>query len=63
MLEFSSDRKRMSIICRCPDGRVKLFCKGADSVVMARIAPGQPRITLVRQHLVCVCACVCVCVV
>lgn len=36
VLEFSSDRKRMSIICRTPEGGVKLFCKGADSVILAR---------------------------
>lgn len=24
----------MSIICRCPDGKIKLYCKGADSVIM-----------------------------
>ncbi len=28
VLEFNSDRKRMSIICRTPDGSLKLFCKG-----------------------------------
>ncbi|KAG1338873.1 phospholipid-transporting ATPase 1 [Cocos nucifera] len=29
--EFDSDRKRMSVIIGCPDKRVKLFVKGADS--------------------------------
>lgn len=32
-LEFSSDRKRMSVILRTPDGRVVLYSKGADSVM------------------------------
>lgn len=29
VLEFTSDRKRMSVIVRFPDGRIKLFTKGA----------------------------------
>ncbi|KAF2190114.1 phospholipid-translocating P-type ATPase [Zopfia rhizophila CBS 207.26] len=37
VIEFSSKRKRMSIIVRFPDGRICLFCKGADSVVMQRL--------------------------
>ncbi|KAG2451812.1 hypothetical protein HYH02_003588 [Chlamydomonas schloesseri] len=51
VLEFNSDRKRMSIIARCPDGQVRLFCKGADTMIMARVKPTQPRITNVRMHL------------
>ncbi|KAF2103894.1 P-type ATPase [Rhizodiscina lignyota] len=37
VIEFSSKRKRMSITVRFPDGRICLFCKGADSVVMQRL--------------------------
>jgi phospholipid-translocating ATPase len=37
MLEFNSTRKRMSVIMRCPDGRLILYCKGADSVIYARL--------------------------
>ncbi|CAG8673145.1 2613_t:CDS:2, partial [Dentiscutata heterogama] len=37
ILEFSSKRKRMSVICRLPNGRISLFCKGADSVIMERL--------------------------
>ena len=33
VLEFSSDRKRMSIIVRLPDHRICIFCKGADSIL------------------------------
>lgn len=33
ILEFSSVRKRMSIVLRCPDRKVRLFSKGADSVM------------------------------
>lgn len=38
MLEFNSTRKRMSVVMRCPDGRLILYCKGADSVIYARLA-------------------------
>ncbi|KAG2004863.1 phospholipid-translocating ATPase [Coprinopsis cinerea AmutBmut pab1-1] len=38
MLEFNSTRKRMSVIMRCPDGRIILYCKGADSVIYERLA-------------------------
>jgi len=34
ILEFSSSRKRMSIIVRMPDHRICIFCKGADSLLI-----------------------------
>lgn len=37
VIEFSSKRKRMSIVVRFPDGRICIFCKGADSIVMQRL--------------------------
>ena len=37
ILEFDSDRKRMSAIVKCPNGEIKVMCKGADSVLMKRI--------------------------
>jgi phospholipid-translocating ATPase len=33
VIEFSSARKRMSVIVRMPDRRICIFCKGADSTV------------------------------
>lgn len=39
VLEFSSARKRMSVIVRFPDGRLLLLCKGADSVILERLDP------------------------
>lgn len=38
VIEFTSARKRMSVIVRTPDGRIKLFCKGADSLIYERLA-------------------------
>ncbi|XP_076825028.1 putative phospholipid-transporting ATPase IA isoform X3 [Clavelina lepadiformis] len=39
VLEFSSTRKRMSVIVRCPDGVIRLLCKGADNVICERLSP------------------------
>ena len=35
--EFNSTRKRMSTIYRCPDGRIRCYCKGADTVILERL--------------------------
>lgn len=41
-MEFNSDRKRMSVILRDPsDGYIKMFTKGADSVIKDRLDPNQ----------------------
>ncbi|XP_046395315.1 probable phospholipid-transporting ATPase IA isoform X5 [Ischnura elegans] len=39
ILEFTSSRKRMSVVVRLPDGRIRLYCKGADTVIYERLAP------------------------
>ncbi|KAL6053235.1 P-type phospholipid transporter, variant 2 [Balamuthia mandrillaris] len=41
ILEFNSDRKRMSVICRDANGTIKLYCKGADDVIFQRLSPHQ----------------------
>ncbi|XP_066872811.1 phospholipid-transporting ATPase IB isoform X4 [Kogia breviceps] len=38
VLEFSSDRKRMSVIVRTPSGQLRLYCKGADNVIFERLS-------------------------
>ncbi|KAH7163140.1 hypothetical protein B0J13DRAFT_30594 [Dactylonectria estremocensis] len=37
VIEFSSARKRMSILVRYPDGRTAVICKGADSHILPRL--------------------------
>ncbi|PTB66999.1 phospholipid-translocating P-type ATPase [Trichoderma citrinoviride] len=37
IIEFSSARKRMSIVVRYPDGRISVICKGADSAILPRL--------------------------
>ncbi|CAI5519099.1 unnamed protein product [Closterium sp. Naga37s-1] len=40
-LEFTSHRKRMSVVVRTPEGRLLLLCKGADSVIMDRLSASE----------------------
>ena len=41
-MEFNSDRKRMSILVRDPtDHKIKLFIKGADSIIKSRLDMNQ----------------------
>ena len=37
VLEFTSDRKRMSVITEDEDGYIEIMCKGADSIILERI--------------------------
>lgn len=39
VIEFNSDRKRMSVIVRTSENRVMIVCKGADSKISARLKP------------------------
>ncbi len=41
VLDFTSARKRMSVIAKGPDGRIRLFTKGADSIIQQRLSPDQ----------------------
>ncbi|GAB4860951.1 Putative phospholipid-transporting ATPase 9 [Ancistrocladus abbreviatus] len=38
IIEFSSSRKRMSVVIRTEEGKLLLLCKGADSVMFERLA-------------------------
>jgi phospholipid-transporting ATPase len=49
--EFNSTRKRMSAIFRCPDGKIRCYCKGADTVIMERLNPDNPHTEITLQHL------------
>ncbi|XP_064608442.1 probable phospholipid-transporting ATPase IA isoform X3 [Liolophura sinensis] len=51
VLEFSSTRKRMSIVVRGPDGKIKLYCKGADTVIYERLGENQPYRDVTLEHL------------
>ncbi|KAJ5669043.1 phospholipid-transporting ATPase [Penicillium macrosclerotiorum] len=49
--EFNSTRKRMSTIFRCPDGKVRIYCKGADTVIFERLMKDPPFKDETIQHL------------
>ncbi|KAI0516379.1 hypothetical protein KFK09_009052 [Dendrobium nobile] len=52
VLEFNSTRKRQSVVCRYPNGRLVLYCKGADTVIYERLVDGNNDIKkLTREHL------------
>ena len=40
LIEFDSARKRMSVIVRTPEDKILVVCKGADSIIEKRLAPG-----------------------
>ncbi|XP_009068081.1 PREDICTED: phospholipid-transporting ATPase IK, partial [Acanthisitta chloris] len=37
MLDFNSDRKRMSVLVRDPQGTIRLYTKGADTMILERL--------------------------
>lgn len=51
VLDFTSDRKRMSVIVRTSNGSILLLCKGADSVIYDRLAASQEYTEDTVQHL------------
>uniref|UniRef100_A0A8C1QL89 Phospholipid-transporting ATPase n=1 Tax=Cyprinus carpio TaxID=7962 RepID=A0A8C1QL89_CYPCA len=42
LLDFTSKRRRMSVLVRDPGGQLKLYCKGADIVVLERLQRDWP---------------------
>ncbi|NXK85775.1 AT8B2 ATPase, partial [Formicarius rufipectus] len=52
ILDFSNIRKRMSVIVRCPEGKIRLYCKGADTILLERLHPVNQDLTSVTtDHL------------
>ncbi|GMI64693.1 Aminophospholipid ATPase 4 [Hibiscus trionum] len=52
LLEFTSKRKRMTVIVRDEDGQIILMCKGADSIIFDRLAKkGKMYLEDTTQHL------------
>ncbi|KAL0084969.1 hypothetical protein J3Q64DRAFT_1809699 [Phycomyces blakesleeanus] len=49
--EFNSTRKRMSVVLRGPDGKIKLYCKGADTVILERLGPNNRFVDATLSHL------------
>lgn len=52
VLEFTSERKRSSVIIKHPEtGEIVLYCKGADDLIMARLAKNSHYVDVTQQHL------------
>uniref|UniRef100_A0A672U9R6 Phospholipid-transporting ATPase n=1 Tax=Strigops habroptila TaxID=2489341 RepID=A0A672U9R6_STRHB len=51
VLEFTSTRKRMSVIVRTPSGKLRLYCKGADTVIYDRLAESSKYKEITLKHL------------
>jgi len=50
--EFNSTRKRMSTIFRTPEGKIVCYCKGADTVILERLAKdSNPYVETTLAHL------------
>uniref|UniRef100_A0A4W4HGY5 Phospholipid-transporting ATPase n=1 Tax=Electrophorus electricus TaxID=8005 RepID=A0A4W4HGY5_ELEEL len=48
---ISTARKRMSVIMRTPSGKIRLYCKGADTVVYDRLADNSRYKDITLKHL------------
>ncbi|XP_062897993.1 phospholipid-transporting ATPase ID-like isoform X3 [Mobula hypostoma] len=52
ILDFNNIRKRMSVIVRTPKGRIRLYCKGADTILFKRLHGSNHRLMNVTlEHL------------
>ncbi|XP_009874685.1 PREDICTED: phospholipid-transporting ATPase IK, partial [Apaloderma vittatum] len=51
MLDFNSDRKRMSVLVRDPQGTIRLYTKGADTVILERLRRRGPNETFTEMAL------------
>lgn len=49
LIEFSSDRKRMSVILNIPNEGIVLFCKGADSIIFERLSEESGKSTFKKE--------------
>ncbi|XP_051786040.1 LOW QUALITY PROTEIN: phospholipid-transporting ATPase ID-like [Erpetoichthys calabaricus] len=52
ILDFNNVRKRMSVIVRNPDGKLSLYCKGADTIIYERLHPDCKKLMdVTTEHL------------
>ncbi|XP_017324395.1 phospholipid-transporting ATPase ID isoform X1 [Ictalurus punctatus] len=52
ILDFNNIRKRMSVIVRTPEGHIRLYCKGADTVLFERLHPSNHELmNITSDHL------------
>uniref|UniRef100_A0A3P9KVP8 Phospholipid-transporting ATPase n=1 Tax=Oryzias latipes TaxID=8090 RepID=A0A3P9KVP8_ORYLA len=52
ILDFNNVRKRMSVIVRSPEGKLSLYCKGADTLIYEKLHPSCSKLMdLTTEHL------------
>uniref|UniRef100_A0A8C8RVK1 Phospholipid-transporting ATPase n=1 Tax=Pelusios castaneus TaxID=367368 RepID=A0A8C8RVK1_9SAUR len=51
MLDFNSVRKRMSVLVRDPEGKIQLYTKGADVVILERLREDGPNKAFTQKAL------------
>ncbi|XP_069839472.1 probable phospholipid-transporting ATPase IM [Dendropsophus ebraccatus] len=52
ILDFNNVRKRMSVIVRNPEGQIKLYCKGADTILYERLhVSSEELMYITSEHL------------
>lgn len=51
VLEFTSSRKRMSVVTRTKEGKLFIYIKGADTMILERLAEEQLYLESTLQHL------------
>jgi len=51
LIEFDSDRKRMTVVVRTPEGKILVICKGADSIIEKRLKSGQAILPTTQAYL------------
>ncbi|XP_061451009.1 probable phospholipid-transporting ATPase IM isoform X2 [Rhineura floridana] len=52
ILDFNNTRKRMSVIVQNPDGQIRLYSKGADTILFERLHPSSKTLmSLTSEHL------------
>uniref|UniRef100_A0A669CC41 Phospholipid-transporting ATPase n=1 Tax=Oreochromis niloticus TaxID=8128 RepID=A0A669CC41_ORENI len=52
ILDFNNVRKRMSVIVRSPEGQIKLYSKGADTIIFERLDPSNLMICSLSQMFI-----------
>ena len=51
VIEFNSTRKRMTVIVRSQDGKIRVMCKGADSIILPRLNSKAQHVKVNEKYL------------
>jgi phospholipid-transporting ATPase len=51
LIEFDSARKRMTVVVKNPQGKIMVYCKGADSIIEQRLSKNQRFLETTQEYL------------